>query len=121
MQTSLLLLTGSAMMCLFPLDAHAEINWNDTGSQVRSAPARIVIDGSGEVDSIKSYEAVQDLDSAGILRLQQALAAEGYYDGVIDGNWGEETTRAVLDYQHMNELTMTGKLSENDLRRLGVR
>lgn len=121
MQTSFRMLAGSAMIYLLPLNAYADINWNDTGSQTPSAPARIAVDENGDVDSIKSYEAPHDLDAAGVLRLQQALTDEGYYDGIIDGEWGEETTRAVLDYQHMNEQTITGRLSDQDLRRLGVR
>jgi peptidoglycan hydrolase-like protein with peptidoglycan-binding domain len=43
-----------------------------------------------------------------VIRLQEALAAEGYYFGAIDGVYGSGTTNAVYRFQLDNDLSADG-------------
>jgi len=50
--------------------------------------------------------------------LQQALATLGYFSGKIDGQAGEETTRAIREFEIDNGLVPTGRASAPLLARL---
>jgi hypothetical protein len=52
---------------------------------------------------------------------QQRLAREGYYRGQIDGVLGPETQRAVSRYQSNHGLAVTGSLTPDTVRALGLR
>lgn len=43
-----------------------------------------------------------------VRRLQQALKEQEYYDGAIDGSFGQQTENAVYAFQEANGLTMDG-------------
>jgi peptidoglycan hydrolase-like protein with peptidoglycan-binding domain len=50
-------------------------------------------------------------DSADAVRLaQRALQSGGYYPGDIDGLFGPLTLQAVRQFQHVNGLSVTGRL-----------
>jgi peptidoglycan hydrolase-like protein with peptidoglycan-binding domain len=52
---------------------------------------------------------------------QQALKAQGFDPGPIDGRLGPRTKAAVSDYQGKNDLPVTGMLDEATLTKLEVR
>lgn len=52
--------------------------------------------------------------------VQQDLAKQGYYKGPIDGLYGRTTRDAVARYQSARRLTITGTLTRETLKSLGV-
>ena len=52
--------------------------------------------------------------------LQKELSAQGIATGNIDGAWGEETQRAVREFQRKHELETTGTLTLPTLAALGI-
>jgi hypothetical protein len=68
-------------------------------------------DQSGSVD--------QDSDS-GVAVAQDRLARQGYYRDEIDGILGPETRRAIARYQSDHGLRVTGYLSPDTIRALGL-
>lgn len=55
-----------------------------------------------------------------VQRVQQRLAAWGYYRGPIDGAYGFRTWRAVRGFQARNGLAVTGTVNEQTWRALGL-
>ncbi|MBI3281080.1 MAG: peptidoglycan-binding protein [Acidobacteria bacterium] len=53
-------------------------------------------------------------------RIQQALAAQGYYHGPIDGKWTAECVDALKRFQQAQSLTANGKLGSLSLIALGL-
>ena len=53
-------------------------------------------------------------------RAQQALRDGGFYYGPLDGAPGDETTQAIRRYQIRNGLAVTGQLTADTLRSLGI-
>jgi hypothetical protein len=51
---------------------------------------------------------------------QERLAQQGYYRGEIDGIFGPETRRAIARYQSNHGLRVTGALTTDTLRALGL-
>ena len=51
-------------------------------------------------------------------RVQAALARVGYYDGIVDGIFGQETRAAIRRFQHEIGDQMTGRLSSEEATRL---
>jgi len=51
-------------------------------------------------------------------RIQAALARLGYYDGIVDGIFGQETRAAIRRFQHEIGAQMTGRLSADEATRL---
>jgi Putative peptidoglycan binding domain len=70
--------------------------------------------GQGTYDSSGQYA-----DST-VTAVQQQLARQGYYRGEIDGIFGAETRRAVVRYQSDQGLRVTGNLTADTLRTLGL-
>ena len=58
--------------------------------------------------------------NATVAAVQQRLAREGYYRGEIDGVFGAETRAAVADYQRSRGLRVTGALTPDTVRALGL-
>ncbi|MBV9671721.1 MAG: peptidoglycan-binding protein, partial [Verrucomicrobia bacterium] len=52
--------------------------------------------------------------------VQQRLKDEGFYYGEVDGHSGAEMTAAIRRYQIRRGLKVTGQLSDETLRSLGV-
>ena len=63
---------------------------------------------------------VDHADSTEIQAVQMQLARLGYYNGSIDGVFGPSTRDAVAKYQIANQLNVTGSLSPDTLRSLGL-
>jgi hypothetical protein len=59
-------------------------------------------------------------DSAAVQAVQMQLARLGYYNGSIDGVFGPSTRDAVARYQIAKNLEVTGSLSPDTLRALGL-
>ncbi|MGR9270758.1 peptidoglycan-binding domain-containing protein (plasmid) [Rhizobium leguminosarum] len=55
-----------------------------------------------------------------VMRLQKALTASGYDPGVIDGDFGPETEKAVLAFQQAEGLTVDGIVGPETAAALGV-
>ena len=55
-----------------------------------------------------------------VTRVQQRLKQYGYYDGVVDGVFGQETYAAVLWFQRKNGLTADGVAGSATLAALGL-
>ena len=57
----------------------------------------------------------------GVLAKAQAkLAALGYYKGVVDGIYGQQTANAVQQFQAENNLSVSGRLDLKTLAGLGI-
>ena len=52
--------------------------------------------------------------------IQEKLAQQGYYNGPVDGIFGPTTRDAVAKYQTANQLNVTGSLSPDTMRSLGL-
>ena len=63
---------------------------------------------------------VDQADSTEIQAVQMQLARLGYYYGSVDGVFGPSTRHAVAKYQIANQLNVTGSLSPDTLRSLGL-
>ncbi len=62
------------------------------------------------------YPGVRDND---VRLVQRRLASWGYYNGKIDGIYGDETMRAVIDFQVRNNLRTDGVVGAETWRALG--
>ncbi|MBE5777748.1 MAG: hypothetical protein E7331_00255 [Clostridiales bacterium] len=51
-----------------------------------------------------------------VVKLQQALECLGYYDGVIDGDYGEGTTKAVKAFQRKRGMKVDGIAGSGTIR-----
>jgi peptidoglycan hydrolase-like protein with peptidoglycan-binding domain len=52
--------------------------------------------------------------------IQEALAAKGYFGGVPDGNWGEDSIEALKRFQKDQNLETDGKINSLSLIALGL-
>jgi N-acetylmuramoyl-L-alanine amidase len=52
--------------------------------------------------------------------IQQALADKGFYDGPINGVWGEECVAALKRFQEGEDLVVDGKLGARSIIALGL-
>ncbi|MBL4869363.1 MAG: His-Xaa-Ser repeat protein HxsA [Robiginitomaculum sp.] len=55
-----------------------------------------------------------------VLQVQTALFAHGYYNGIIDGISGSETSASISRFQLKNGLPVTGRLSDSLLDSLNI-
>lgn len=60
-------------------------------------------------------------DTQVIRDVQQALDRRGYNPGIIDGIYGPNTQAAIEDFQRSSGLSVTGRLNQSTLQRLGIR
>jgi hypothetical protein len=58
--------------------------------------------------------------SAVVSAVQSKLANLGYYHGAIDGNLGDESEAALARYQQDRDLSVTGTVTPDTLRALGL-
>ena len=69
-----------------------------------------------EVSVNPDYHTIQTGDKGDeVLRLQQALAEYGYYEGELDGRFGQQTRRAVDRFQYSHGLPADGIAGRNTL------
>ena len=59
-------------------------------------------------------------DYDGVLTVQRKLKNWGYYDGVVDGEFGYRTEQAVKAFQEKNGLDVTGKVNDETFVALGM-
>jgi hypothetical protein len=52
--------------------------------------------------------------------VQQALSALGYYEGPITGTVGPKTKKSIAEFEKAFALPITGRISPDLLRRLGI-
>jgi len=55
-----------------------------------------------------------------VRQAQDELRDEGYYKGRVDGMVGPQTRRALVAFQHMNNIPMTGRLDSKTITTLGI-
>ena len=55
-----------------------------------------------------------------VRQAQDELKDEGYYKGTVDGMMGPQTRRALIAFQHMNNIPMTGRLDSKTVSTLGI-
>lgn len=79
------------------------------------------VGGGGTQASAVAAPATRPELSPGMVKQVQAdLQRDGLYHGNIDGIWGGDTVRAVMEYQQRNRLRPTGDLDPQTLAALHV-
>jgi len=53
-----------------------------------------------------------------IRKIQEPLKAGGFYDGIVDGIYGDQTERALLKFQESKQLPITGKVDDQTWQQL---
>lgn len=92
---------------------------------------RVMRRDGGELALIMDPAVVQRVRQAGdigsaqlstqqIRQVQQQLNAKGFSAGDVNGQWNQETQRAVRSFQQMQGLQATGQLNEQTLNQLGL-
>jgi gas vesicle protein len=76
-------------------------------------------DASGKVSSSREVSSASRSDST-VRSAQDALNAQGYSVGVVDGQWGPNTQSAVRRFQADKGLAQSGTLDSSTLGALGV-
>lgn len=71
-------------------------------------------------EAIADFFDGNDGDQDRVREVQLVLEEKGYYTGPIDGIAGPKTRSCVRDFQHDQELPVTGKVDEKTAKRLGV-
>lgn len=108
MTNTLKILFAAVLLCLATAPAGAEeIIWK----QPATTPA---------YHENLHFEGNSILRKSDVRKLQKSLAEKGFYKGRVDGIWGGMTTQAILDYQAVHEQALTGTVTVETLRDLGV-
>jgi peptidoglycan hydrolase-like protein with peptidoglycan-binding domain len=55
-----------------------------------------------------------------VIRSQLELSARGYYLGTIDGRIGPFVQRALVEFQHDQDISESGELDDVTLAKLGI-
>jgi hypothetical protein len=79
-----------------------------------------VYQGDADYYSQGAYDSSDQNADSTVAAAQGQLARQGYYRGEIDGVFGPETRRAIMRYQSDHGLRVTGHLSVDTLRALGL-
>jgi len=79
-----------------------------------------VYEGDADYYGQGAYDSSDQNADSTIAAAQQQLARQGYYRGEIDGTFGPETRRAIMRYQTNHGLRVTGYLTDDTLRALGL-
>jgi hypothetical protein len=77
-------------------------------------------EGDADYYSQGAYDSSDQNADSTIAAAQEQLARQGYYRGQIDGTFGPETRRAIMRYQSNHGLRVTGYLTEDTMRALGL-
>lgn len=69
-----------------------------------------------------SVHAISKYGSSGdeVIKIQQKLSELGYYSGNIDGKFGNDTKKAVMQFQKDNDLSSDGIVGIKTLEALGI-
>jgi len=93
---------------------HVDGVWGEaTSTALASFQSDNGLEATGHYDAQTAMalaEAAGDADALTVESLQQKLLELGYYDGVVDGDFGEGTEQAVTDLQAAQGLDQTGVL-----------
>jgi peptidoglycan hydrolase-like protein with peptidoglycan-binding domain len=111
------LVTRAAIMA-FEHDSHTAL----TGEATEKVLARLVIGVTGDASQSLDQAAgrVRSAQAEIVMRtVQQSLAALGYQVGKIDGRTGDETERAIREFELDEGLKPTGRISADVFSRLG--
>ena len=55
-----------------------------------------------------------------VMRIQRRLKQWGYYDGAVDGVYGEDTYQAVVRFQKKNGLKADGAVGQSTANAMGI-
>jgi peptidoglycan hydrolase-like protein with peptidoglycan-binding domain len=83
-----------------------------------AAPAFSTASAQSPIPMAPRYE--QPLTSRDVGAVQERLRALGFYDGSIDGNWGQGTQVALQRFQENRGLQVTGDLNPVTVSSLGL-
>ncbi len=92
-----------------------------TGEATETLLKRILLgpSGSGLVDTASGHGKVRSQHAEQMIRtVQQSLVTLGYQPGRVDGRMGEESVRAVREYEMDNGLVPSGRISAELFTRL---
>ena len=78
------------------------------------------VSDSDEYYSQNGYDSSGQYADATVAAAQQRLSQQGYYRGEIDGVFGPEMRAAIADYQSDHGLRVTGALTPETVRNLGL-
>src|SRR5215467_2949929 len=76
--------------------------------------------GSSPYSYYNGYAPADQYSSAVVTAVQSKLASLGYYHGAIDGVLGDESEAALARYQQDQDLSVTGTVTGDTLRALGL-
>lgn len=108
------LLTRAAIMA-FEQDNRMAL----TGEATETLLKRLLLGASGEKPASNETGKVRSQQAEIVLRtVQQSLAALGYQPGKVDGRVGEETERAIREFEMDHGLDPTGRVSAELFSRL---
>jgi len=115
-------------------DFYAVKHKNQTGYVMKkfvtlSSSAEKALDASQSKSKYASVTSISKLGDApkytqkgssgeDVEKLQQALKIKGYYKGVVDGKYGNNTVSAVKAYQKAMKLSQTGKADYDTIKKL---
>ena len=111
----LLLATVATAALTFPAVAADQLKQSETQTQRPSAASQQAANNRQQVD-IRHEE----LSSAEIRDIQQALIDKGFDPGAVDGMWGNLTRAAVWNFQQENGMDPSGEVDRQTLSALGV-
>lgn len=57
---------------------------------------------------------------ADVIEVQKRLLQKGYYQGEVDGIYGEEMKKSLIDFLHDNNIPLTDKLTPEIYEKLGI-
>jgi hypothetical protein len=76
--------------------------------------------GSSPYSYYNGYAPSGEYSDTVVSAVQSKLASLGYYNGVIDGVLGDESQAALARYQQDQDLSVTGTVTADTLRALGL-
>jgi hypothetical protein len=76
------------------------------------------VTSSSELSILEDGERNVPIRNAVLAQIQQALADNGFYDGVVDGVYGTRSANALRTYQSEQDLALTGLPDMQTLLRL---
>ena len=110
----------------FPGDTHpdwgnsGEHYWNHHHYRWYDGGWLIITSGYSEPAYASGYDRGYSTRNSVARNVQRRLAAQGYYDGGIDGDIGPGSRRAIANYQDDHGLRATGRIDDNLLVSLGL-
>ncbi len=84
--------------------------------------AAVVLTSAIVYDSHEDTDALSRVGSTGseVVKIQERLKKWGYYNGSVDGKYGEGTKKAVMEFQRKNSLKVDGIAGSATLSAMGI-